>query len=523
MRREYAKIAGWTGLILMLVAGVAYGVRGIADWTLWAPLGTGAALAAWWLTEFRQEAKAVVLERRTRQGANSAVLTLAVLAILVLLQAFINANDKSWDVSGDKQNTLSGELVNAVKNLDQKVEIKAFFGPEGREAYEELLRRARLENPSKLSYEFLNPNKEGLLAKELGVRTFGTSVVQSGDKRESINSTKEEDLLNAIVKVSSGTKKSVYLLTGHQEASPQDQQQFGLSALKLALDNATFMTKELNLAATGAKVEVPSDAAALVVAGPRLDILAPELDAFTRFLGRGGRIFVALDPRQQTPGLKNWLGKAGVNLGDDIVVELSQYNQLMGLGPESALVQSFDRGHSATKDLASQGGMAVFTLARTASLGKLPEGATGTVLAKSLPSAYAWRGTGNRPPAKPGPGDIKGPLDLMVAIESPLKAFGGDAASEAKARLVVIGNSGALGNAWMANPSTANSALFLNSVRWLADEEKRISLPAKPKENNPIVLDAARASLIRWSMFFLLLGTLGTGILVARARKRAAL
>jgi hypothetical protein len=317
-------------------------------------------------------------------------------------------------------------------------------------------------------------------------------------------------------------KKSVYLLTGHQEASPGDRQQFGLSALKLALDNATFMTKDLNLAATGAKLEVPEDAAAVVVAGPRLDIVGAELDAFTRYLGRGGRVFVALDPRQNTPGLRAWLGKGGVVMGDDIVVELSQYNQLMGLGAESALVQSFDSGHPATKDLATQGGMAVFMLARTASLGKLPEGATGTVLAKSLPSAYAWRGTGNRPPAKPGPGDIKGPLDLMVAVESPVKAFGGEAGSGKLARLVVVGNSGALGNAWMANPSTANQALFLNCLRWLADEEKRISLPPKPKENNPIVLDAARASLIRWTMFFMLLGTLGAGMLVSRARKQAA-
>lgn len=521
MNRDYAKIAGWSGLSLILAAGVAYGIRGIADWTLWAPLALGGGLVATWLTEFRQEAKAVLMERRTRQGANSLVLTLAVLAIVVLLQAFLNAHDKSWDLTGDKQNTLSDELIKAVKNLDQKVEIKAFFGPDGREVYEELLRKARLENPSKLSYEFLNPNKEGLLAKELGVRSFGTTVIESGDKRESINTTKEEDLLNAILKVSSGAKKSVYLLSGHQEASPADQQQMGLSALKLALDNATFMAKDLNLAALGGKLEVPADAAAVVIAGPRLDILGPELDALTRYLAQGGRVFVSLDPRQNTPGLKAWLAKGGIVMGDDIVVELSQYNQLMGLGPESALVQGFDKEHPATKDLASQGGMAVFMLARTASLGKLPEGAKGTVLAKSLPTAYAWRGTGNRPPAKPGPGDLKGPLDLMVAVESPVKAFGGDANSPKLARLVAMGNTSGLGNAWMGNPSTANQALFLNSLRWLADEEKRISLPPKPKENNPIVLDAARGGLIRWTMFFLLLGTLGAGVLVARARKRA--
>jgi ABC-type uncharacterized transport system involved in gliding motility auxiliary subunit len=522
MNKEYAKIAGWSGLALLLAAGISYATRGIADWTLWAPLALGLASALWWLSVFRTEAAEVILRRRTRQGANSLVLSLAVLTILVLVQAIIVAHDKSWDLTNNKEHTLSDELVKAVKNLDEPVDVKAFFGPDGREGFEELLGQAKLQNPSKFSYEFINPNKEGLLAKDLGVRSFGTSVVESGDKRESITSTKEEDLVNAIVKVSSGIKKSVYVLTGHQEASLGDTQQFGVSAMKTALENATFMTHELNLVAGGqGKVEVPEDAAALIVPGPRLDIPGPELDAMTRYLGRGGRIFVSLDPRQHTPGLLAWLAKDGVVMDDDIVIELNPYNQLMNLGPESALVQTFDRSHPATRDLASQGGTAVFTLARTVSLGKLPAVVTGTVLARSLGTAYGWKGAGNQPPRKPGPGDLKGPLDLMVSVEGPVSAFGGDA-SDKKARLVAIGNTGALGNAWMANPSTANQALFLNCVRWLADEEKRIALPPKPQENSPIILDAGRASLIRWVMFLLLAATLGTGVAVGRARRRAS-
>ena len=522
MQRDTVKIAGWAALALLMATGIGYAVRGIADWTLWAPLALGAALAAWWLSIFRVEAKEVLTNRRTRYGANSVVLTLAVLTIIVLLQAIVVAHDKSWDLTSDKQHTLSDELVKAVKNLDQPVDVKAFFGPGGKEAFEEMLRRVKLENPSKFSFEFLDPNKEGLLAKDLGVRALGTSVIECGDKRESISSTKEEDLLNAIVKVSSGAKKSVYVLSGHQEASLGDAQQFGLSAMKTAMDNATFITHELNLLGGGAgKVEVPEDAAAVIIGGPRLDVSAPELDALTRYLGRGGRVFAALDPRVRAPGLQAWLLKAGVSLGEDIVVELNPMNQLMGLGPESSLVQNFDRSHPATKDLAAQGGTAVFMLARTASLGKVPEGGTGTVLAKSLPTAYGWRGTGNRPPNKPGPGDLKGPLDMMVAIEAPVKDFGGDAASDKKGRVVAVGNSASLSNAWMANPSTANQSLFLNSLRWLADEEKRIALPPKPKENSPIILDAGRASGIRWSIFLLLAGTLATGILVGRARRRA--
>ncbi len=106
-------------------------------------------------------------------------------------------------------------------------------------------------------------------------------------------------------------------------------------------------------------------------------------------------------------------------------------------------------------------------LARTVSLeAKLPSGRQpAPVLAKSLPTAYGWRGAGNHPPNKPGPGDLKGPLDMMAAVESSTGNFGGDPNAAKMARLVVIGNTSALGNAWMGNASTANQALFLNSMR----------------------------------------------------------
>jgi ABC-type uncharacterized transport system involved in gliding motility auxiliary subunit len=521
MRRDYARISGWIGLGLLMAVGISYAVRGISDAFFWAPLAIGLGLAGWWLVEFKTEAISVLKERRMRHGANSMVLTLAVATILMLLQALIVAHDSNFDLTATKEHTLSDELSKAVRNLDQKVEVKAFFGPEGREAYDEMLTRAKLLNPAKFSYEFVNPNKEVMLAKDLGVRIMGTSVVMAGDKRESFTTIKEEDLLNAILKVSSGAKKTVYVLAGHQEASLIDAQQFGLSAMKTSLENATFQTHELNfLNGAQGKVDLPEDAAALIIAGPKLDLAGPELEALTRYLGRGGRLFISLDPRQRVPGLQAWLLKAGVVLGDNIVVELNQMNQLMGLGPESALVQNFDRMHLITLDLAHQGGAAVFTLARTVSLGKLPEGASGTVLAKSLPTAYGWRGTGNRPPNKPGPADLKGPLDMMVALEAPVKDFGG-AAPDGKARIVVVGNSAAVGNIWMSNPSFANQALFLNSVRWLANEEKRIALPPKPKENQPMMLDSSRVSLIRWSILLMLVGTLAAGILVTRARKKA--
>jgi hypothetical protein len=252
--------------------------------------------------------------------------------------------------------------------------------------------------------------------------------------------------------------------------------------------------------------------------------MAPELDALTRYLGRGGRVLAVVDPRTRVGAFKAWLGKAGVALDEDIVIDLNPFNQVFGGSALAPVIQNFDPSHPITKDLMQQQGQgqgqAIFPQTRSVSLGKLPEGGSGTALAHTLGSAFGWAGSGNRAPGKPGPGDKKGPLDLMVAVEAPVKAFGGDASSDKKARLVVAGTSILLTNQGLA--AFNNQDLIVNSVRWLGDEEKRIALAPKKPENTPMMLDGGRLKLVWWTFFLTALAALGMGVLVHVRRRSAA-
>lgn len=521
MRREYAKAAGWVALALALVTGVTYAVRTLADLWLWLPLGLTVALAGLWLSEFHGEALQVLRSRRTRQGANAVVFSLAVLAIVVLLQALAVSNDVSADLTKNKAYTLSEQTVKTVKALTNKVQILAFYGDQNKAGYEDLLRRVKEQNPAKFEYEFVNLNRQPLLAQQYGVRALGTSVAVSGDQKESFNGSAEEDLLNAILKVSSGASKHLYFLAGHQELAIDDGQAGGASALKQGLESANFVVASLNLA-TLAKADVPADAAAVVVAGPRTDLMAPELDALTRYLAQGGRVLAAVDPRAKVPGFIAWLGKAGVKLDDDIVIDVNPFNQIFGGSPLAPVIRNFDPSHAVTRDLVQNHGQAIFPQTRTVGLGKLPDGATGTVLAHSLGTAFGWTGKGNTAPSKPGPHDLKGPLDLMVAIDAPPKAFGGDASAPAdkRARLVVTGTSALLSNNGVG--AFNNQDLLVNSLRWLANDEKRIALAPKPADNSPLMLERGRLELVWWSFILMALGALGTGVLVTWRRRAAA-
>lgn len=183
MKRDYAKAAGWICLALFALTGVSYAVRGAADLWLWLPLGTGLVLAAFWFAEFSREAVAVVTSRRARQGGQSAVYTLAVVAIVVLLQGLAVNSGVSFDLTKNKTFTLSDETVKVVKALDQKVRFLAFYGNEDRATFEDLLKRVKELNPSKVDYEFVNLNGNPLLAQEYGVRALGTTVLVAGTRR----------------------------------------------------------------------------------------------------------------------------------------------------------------------------------------------------------------------------------------------------------------------------------------------------------------------------------------------------
>jgi hypothetical protein len=521
MRTQYAKAAGWAALALLLFAGITYSVRSIADLWLWLPLGLGLASAGWWFTEFKGEALETLRSRKTRQGANAVVFTLAVVAIAVLIQALAAGNDLSADLTKNKDFTLADETVKTVKALDQKVQVLAFFGDDNKAQFEDLLKRVKRVNPGNFDYRFVNLNREPLLAQQYGVRSLGTSIVIAGDQTETVNGIREEDLLNGLVKVGSGARKQVYFLAGHQERAIDDAEPTGAAGLKKGLESSSFDVRSLNLG-TAAGGQVPADASAVVIAGPRTDLLPPELDALGKYLAVGGRLLVAVDPRVPVPGLKAWLAKAGVILGDDIVIDINPFSQLYGASPLAPIIQTFDPSSVITKDLMEQHGQAIFPQTRTVALAaKMPDGAIGTDLAKTMSTAFGWTGTGSRAPSRPGPRDNKGPVDLMVSVELPLKDFGGDANQlDKKARVVALGSSVVLDNQGVS--AFNNQDLVVNSLRWLSGEEKRIALAPKAPDNSPLLMDRGRLALVWWTFILMALGALGMGLGVTLARRREA-
>src|SRR6202043_3521886 len=95
---------------------------------------------------------------------------------------------------------------------------------------------------------------------------------------------------------------------------------------------------------------IPSDCTVLVVAGPTGDYQQPQVDAIKKFVEDGGRALVMLDPPLKigrseiadNDALTALLTSWGVTPEKDLILDMNPIGQLAGLGPQVALVTSYD-------------------------------------------------------------------------------------------------------------------------------------------------------------------------------------
>ena len=87
-------------------------------------------------------------------------------------------------------------------------------------------------------------------------------------------------------------------------------------------------------------------ATSMVVAGPRVAFLPPEVDALKRYLDKGGKVMLMIDPpdKADAPPLANLIALShewGVDLGNNIVVDVSGVGRLLGTDETVPVAVSF--------------------------------------------------------------------------------------------------------------------------------------------------------------------------------------
>jgi ABC-type uncharacterized transport system involved in gliding motility auxiliary subunit len=324
--------------------------------------------------------------------------------------------------------------------------------------------------------------------------------VEIGTKKEEAKSVTESEITGAIIRDEKTTARTVCFVSGSGEHQIDDTQRNGFSRLKDILAKDQYASKSISLLE---KAEIPSDCTVVVIAGPQSEYVQPAVDAIKKYVEQGGRALIMLDaplkigrPTADNTALTEVLQSWGVSMDKDLLLDLSPVGQLMGLGPEIALVSTYD-SHQIVD--AMKGTATGFPLSRSMTVKNTDKTNVQKLFESSASSlATAKLDSPNVNPSDPK--NQKGPLTIGAAGSYTTGK------ENSEGRFVVIGSS-----SWAANSFitfNGNSDLASNALNWLASDEDLISIRPKEQENRNVNMTRAQFNWVRLSSQFLLPGAL---------------
>ena len=434
--------------------------------------------------------------RQTKYAAYAATYIAIVIAIIVFANVLADRYDKSFDATANKRYSLSEQTAKIVKGLKQDATITYFNQSTRFRDGKDLLDEYANLSP-KVQVKYVDPDKDPQVAREAGVREFGTAVVQIGDKKETAKSMTEEGITGAFIRDLKSNVRTVCFVSGSGEPQIDDSSREGFSQFKDLLGKDNYQTKTISLLQ---KAEVPADCTTLVIAGPTRDYQQPEVDAIKTYVEGGGRAFFMLDAplkmgrdeNADNDALTGLLQSWGVTPDKNLILDLNPIGQLTGLGPQVALVT-----HYTAQPIVSEmrGTATGFPLSRSLEVKSTDK----TSVEKLFDSSDTSLATNNLSSPKINvndPANKKGPLTLAAA------GTYNTGKPNSQGRFIVVGSSG-----WAANRFlgfNGNDDLAMNAVNWLSSDEDLISIRPKPPEDRRITMTRAQLSFVRATSQFVL-------------------
>jgi len=504
MMKKLTDYLSWVAIALVCVALALFVQPWKPDWTNYARYFAVAGLVLLLLSLLSgwREIAASMQRRQTRMGTITISSIAVVLGILVLINLIGTRQSKRWDLTTGGVYTLSDQTQNILKQLDGTLTLRVFDEAANLARFKDQIGEYEHVSP-KVKAEYIDVLRKPALARQYQVQAAGTVVLEYNGRVERVVGSGEQDLTNGIIKVVSGTQRKVYLTQGHGERAADSTDRTGYSAVKSALERENYSVDKIALIQQG---QVPDDATILIVAGPKTDLLPPEVDAVRRYLAKGGKLMVMLDPPETskaTPlvNLESLLKDWGFEIGNNIIVDASGIGQIFGADAATPVAASYP-AHPITDKFNL---MTAYPLARSVS--PIKGGANGRTPESFIQtSPRSWGESDIDGLMKSGEvkfdegKDLKGPVSLGAAVsaaaaDAPKPATGADTpAKTPETRVVAIGDSDFAANAYIN--VQGNRDMFMNTIGWLSQQENLISIRPREASDRRLTMTAAETRMV---------------------------
>ena len=497
-------------LAALLVVACLFGALGFAGF---GEAASNSLLFVAWccilLTLFVMAIRLPLRGRRSRAAALLANALIASVAIAVVIAANIALyrHDVHFDVTREGRNTPPRQLADVVNELRVPLALTYFYnaGDPNALAVRDLVEVAARNHPL-FAFRAIDLDKEPGLARDIGVHSYNTAVLQAADRKVLVeNVTDAARLGYAALHVLRQRAETICFVTGHGETFRQtDHFHYGhsetlqghdspgasdvvvaapeqLDRLQIALGEIGFETRGI-VTATGNAI--PSDCTAVAEIGPRTALAPGEADRLVDYLKDGGRLLMLIDPQFSIGSELETRLLSPVGLSSEQAIVIDPLNHFR-TDPDKVALPYYPP-HPITENIA----LTVFPQARPIHLAKPPPAVTASVLAASSQDSYL------RPPSAAGGltvaaggqavSDGRGARALAVALEG---AWPGATAGK-KFRLVLAGTSKFASNEYF--PYVSNGELSVAMLRWLADDDATPNLAPHTYTVPEIVLTSAQ-------------------------------
>jgi ABC-type uncharacterized transport system involved in gliding motility auxiliary subunit len=425
------------------------------------------------------------------QNSLFVVLLIAIVASILYLTRDVN---RQWDLTQGKNNTLSQASLDVLDEVSGPITITAFAttrDAEGnlRQEIQDFIapyQRAKKD----VSLTFVDPREDPGRATKAGVRLNGELVVEVNNRSENLATATEQAFTNLLVRLMRSSEQLIVALDGHGEGRLNKPANFDLGEIGARLEAQGFRTGSVNFAVAQ---DVPDNASVLVIASPRVDLLAGEVNRIKRYLEKGGNLLWLVD-YESLRGMEPVADFLGLDLLDGVVIDPAAGSQ--NLPPTISLAYAYAE-HVVTNRMNATN--TVYPFARRIAAHEdtsfhftpLVEVASdGWLETSGLMNAQLDRDS-----------DIRGPITVSAALERDV--------GDSQQRIVVMGSGRGLTNEYVG--MLGNMDLGINIMNWLAGEDSLIII--QPKSRIDLTLDLSQGALTAISLGFLIF--LPLGLLVA--------
>ncbi len=365
------------------------------------------------------------------------------------------------DFSLYRLNSLTEQTQEILKKINGKLTFKMFARKNDTMLWMPILDLYRFSK-SDIEIEKINIELRPDLVSQYNIQNEATLIVEYNGRMQTVTERDELNVTNAIVKLTRNVDPVIYFITGHDEASIDSTETEGMKLIIEAARNSALDIRPLNLLSGQ---EIPFDAKAVILWGPRKPLMDSEVGILKRFYERNGNLVIALDPdlnQNKFQNLEAFLATVGLQYDHNLIYD--RKNFVNGSKGSVPIASSFDEKHILTKGFKGQ---IFFPL--VSSVSALPNandsGHEITELVKTTESD-SWGETSKKEIATESVfytegADRPGPLAMAISSEKDQK------------RVLFFGNSTFALNAYVK--FSGNMNFFLNSMSYAAGEDRLVS------------------------------------------------